>query len=413
MSVADTKLYDILGVPPTATVDEIRKAYRKLAIKCHPDKNQSPEAIEQFKEISAAHEILSDPEKRELYDKYGEEGLKEGMGGFGFGDDILSQLFGRHGFFGGGHGRPHGKPKGEDAVQRFPVTLEDLFNGKSTKMSLTRNVICKTCDGTGAKKGATATKCKTCNGMGIRLMQRRIGPGLVTQFQAACDACGGKGQAYAAKDQCTDCAGNRVATEKKVLNLDIEKGAPQHHKIFFRGEADEAPGTIPGDVIIVLDQQEHETFKRDGDHLFMEKEISLYEALCGFTFIITHLDKKELVVKSTPGEITKPGDLKVIEEEGMPHHKRPFERGNLYIKFNVVFPTDGTITPDAHAGLAKALGYKPKPAPKAGPDAEEVKLKRVTPGHANSNSNHNHYDEDDEDDDDPRAGGPAMQCAHQ
>jgi len=413
MSVADTKLYEILGVAPTATVDEIKKAYRKLAVKCHPDKNKSEEAADQFKEITAAYEILSDQEKRELYDKYGEEGLKEGMGGFGMGDDILSQLFGRHPFFGGGGGPGRGrggKPKGEDEVQRYPISLEDLYNGKAAKLSLERNILCTACEGTGAKKGVTPTKCRGCNGVGIRLMQRRVGPGFVTQYQTACDECQGRGQAYASKDQCTQCNGKRVAPEKKTINLDIERGSPQHHKIILRGEADEAPGTIAGDVVVVLDQIKHELFQRDGDHLFMEKEISLYEALCGFSFTITHLDKRELLVNSTPGEIIKPGDLKVIEGEGMPHHKRPYEMGNLYIKFSVVFPADGTIAAGDQAALAKALKHKPAAALKAGPNTEVVKLKRVGPQHSFDTKN----DSEGEDDDESHGGGrPGVQCAHQ
>jgi DnaJ family protein A protein 2 len=413
MSVADTKLYEILGVAPTATVDEIKKAYRKLAVKCHPDKNKSEEAADQFKEITAAYEILSDQEKRELYDKYGEEGLKEGMGGFGMGDDILSQLFGRHPFFGGGGGPGRGrggKPKGEDEVQRYPISLEDLYNGKAAKLSLERNILCTACEGTGAKKGVTPTKCRGCNGVGIRLMQRRVGPGFVTQYQTACDECQGRGQAYASKDQCTQCNGKRVAPEKKTINLDIERGSPQHHKIILRGEADEAPGTIAGDVVVVLDQIKHELFQRDGDHLFMEKEISLYEALCGFSFTITHLDKRELLVNSTPGEIIKPGDLKVIEGEGMPHHKRPYEMGNLYIKFSVVFPPDGTIAAGDQAALAKALKHKPAAALKAGPNTEVVKLKRVGPQHSFDTKN----DSEEEDDDESHGGGrPGVQCAHQ
>jgi len=400
-------------VAPTATVDEIKKAYRKLAVKCHPDKNKSEEAADQFKEITAAYEILSDQEKRELYDKYGEEGLKEGMGGFGMGDDILSQLFGRHPFFGGGGGPGRGrggKPKGEDEVQRYPISLEDLYNGKAAKLSLERNILCTACEGTGAKKGVTPTKCRGCNGVGIRLMQRRVGPGFVTQYQTACDECQGRGQAYASKDQCTQCNGKRVAPEKKTINLDIERGSPQHHKIILRGEADEAPGTIAGDVVVVLDQIKHELFQRDGDHLFMEKEISLYEALCGFSFTITHLDKRELLVNSTPGEIIKPGDLKVIEGEGMPHHKRPYEMGNLYIKFSVAFLADGTIAAGDQAALAKALKHKPAAAPKAGPNTEVVKLKRVGPQHSFDTKN----DSEEEDDDESHGGGrPGVQCAHQ
>jgi DnaJ family protein A protein 2 len=400
-----TKFYDLLGIAPTASDNDIKKAFRTQAMRLHPDKNKAPGAAEQFKELNAAYEILSDPEKRELYDKYGEDAFKEGGPGFA-GDDILSHIF-------PGRGRQHGRPKSEDTVHRHSVTLEDLYNGNIFQVPIPKTVVCATCTGSGMKRGASTVKCRSCNGHGVRMVQRWIGLGMMTQFPAPCDDCDGKGQSANPRDLCAGCDGRKVTNDIKVCELFVDKGAPSNHKVLFRGDGDEAPGTSPGDVIIVLELQPHATFKRDGNNLLMQKDITLYEALCGFSFGITHLDKRGLVIKSNPGEVVRPGDIRVIEEEGMPVHKRPFEKGHLIIKFNVVFPVDGSITPDAMPLLAQALG-KPKPTMKPTPDAEDVTLVRITEQHeqsANTKSNGAAYDSDD--DDEGGGHGPTVQCAHQ
>jgi len=404
--VRETKFYDILGVDPAATADEIKRAYRKQAIKYHPDKN--PADGEKFKEITVAYETLSDADKRELYDKFGEEGMREGFGGGGFGgDDLLSHIFG---FPGGGRGGPRGKPKGEDMMFSFKASLEDIYNGKTAKLSLDKNALCGKCKGAGTKSGAAQVKCKVCNGVGVRLVQRRVGLGMISQFQVTCDDCKGEGVVVNEKDKCPDCAGKKVTQQHKVLDLYIDKGVPPRHKIVFRGEADEAPGVITGDLVVVIEQKDHAVFKREGDQLLMEKDITLYEALCGFHFTVTHLDERVLSVKSTPGEVIKHGDIRVIPEEGMPHHKRPFEKGSLIIKFNVIFPSPKSLSQEAITLLGKAL---PKPKATVVPkDAEEVTMTEFS----NASFNQSAYDEDDDDDGPGRGhpgGGPGIQCAHQ
>ncbi|XP_013777769.1 dnaJ homolog subfamily A member 2-like [Limulus polyphemus] len=189
--MADTKLYDLLGVSRNASDLEIKKAYRKLAKEFHPDKN--PEKGEKFKEISYAYEVLSDQKKREIYDRHGIKGLQEGGTDGGFAsEDIFSHLFGG-GLF-GGMGRGSGRRKiSEDTVHPLKVSLENLYNGKTAKLQLNRNVICKTCDGYGGKPGALQS-CQTCNGRGIKVTFRQLGPGMMQQTQTSCPDCGGEGK---------------------------------------------------------------------------------------------------------------------------------------------------------------------------------------------------------------------------
>jgi len=354
MSVAETKLYDILGVAPDASPEDIKKAYRKMAIKFHPDKN--PGAEDKFKEISVAYEVLNDPEKRSVYDKYGEEGLKEG-GGFD-GEDLFSFFgfpFGPGGRGRGGGSRMPQKRKGQDAMMAYPVTLEELYNGKQTKFKLNKTVLCPTCEGKGSKNPSNVTKCRNCEGTGVTVTMRHLGFGMVQQLQQKCPQCGGEGEVIKAKDRCVECSGNKVVAETKILEVFIDKGMQNNQKIVFAAEADQAPDMVPGDIVLVIQQKAHDVFKREHDDLYMEKSITLAEALTGFEFLITHLDGRKLVIRSGPGEIIKPGDVKCVEREGMPHYKSPFEKGRLMIKFNVEFPAAGSISPDKAAGLRALL----------------------------------------------------------
>lgn len=375
----------------------------------------------QFKEIAHAYEVLSDPEKREIYDQYGEDALKEGMGGGGGGDGmngafgLFSELFGGNPF-GGGSSRGRRQMRGEDIVHSLKVSLEDLYLGTSKKLSLSRNVICSKCSGKGSKSGASM-KCSKCQGRGMKVTLRQIGPGMIQQMQQPCNDCKGTGETISDKDRCSQCKGEKVVQQKKVLEVHVEKGMQNGQKITFHGEANEAPDTITGDIVFVLQQKEHPKFKRKGEDLFLEHTLSLTEALCGFQFILTHLDGRQLLVKSPTGEVVKPDSFKAINDEGMPLHGRPFMKGKLYIHFNVEFPE--TLPAEQVASLEKVL--PPKTALQY-TDMEieeceettmqdvkmEEEMKRKT-----QQRRQEAYDEDDEEDGYGGGGAQRVQCAQQ
>ncbi|KAJ3726311.1 hypothetical protein EV361DRAFT_896069 [Lentinula raphanica] len=352
--VVETKYYDLLEVDPNASESDLKKAYRKKALRAHPDKGGDAEV---FKEITHAYEVLSDPQKRRMYDEGGEAGLNDagGMGGMDP-QDLFSQLFGGGGFFGGGGPSRSTARKTKDLVHRVHVTLEDLYKGKTTKLALTRNVICSKCKGKGGKEGATKT-CTGCNGRGIRVTLRQMGP-MIQQIQSGCDECGGTGETIAAKDRCTQCKGKKVLPEKKFLEVHIDKGMKGGQTVQFRGESDQSPGAETGDVVIVIEEKPHDRFKRQENDLLIDVEIDLLTALAGGEFTIKHLDDRALLVKIEPGEVIKHGDMKVIHGQGMPS-QRHHEPGDMYVKLNVTFPD--TIAPENIRYLEKALPKRNPP----------------------------------------------------
>lgn len=413
--VKETKFYDALGLPPDCSEQDIKRAYRQLAVKLHPDRNPDPAAAEQFKEVGKAYEVLADEEKRKLYDRYGEEGI-EGGGGSGMSaQDIFSQFFGGSpfgGMFGGGGGGNRGERRGKDVGHALQVTLEDLYNGKEKKLSLNKQVICAQCAGSGSKKKGKASICTDCRGQGVKIMIRQLGPGMVQQMQAVCPTCKGDGTAVDPKDRCTNCNGNRVISEKKILDVHIERGMKHGQKITFSQEGDQHPDIkIPGDVIIVLQERKHEKFERQGQDLMMKKTISLREALTGFSFPVKHLDGRVLLVKSQQGEIIKPGEFKAITNEGMPEYKNPFNKGQLIIQFDVEFPD--TLTPAAFKALEQSL---PKPAgtPEADlAEAEECFLHSVVKQERPQGGGRRQHEDSDDEDGGHGGGGGGAQCVHQ
>ncbi|XP_020599776.1 dnaJ protein homolog [Phalaenopsis equestris] len=331
----NTRYYEILGVSKNASQVDLKKAYRRAAIKNHPDKGGDPE---KFKELAQAYEVLSDPEKREIYDQYGEDALKEGMGGAAHDPfDIFQSFFGGNPFGAGGGSRGRRQRRGEDVVQPLKVSLEELYNGTSKKLSLSRNVLCSKCKGKGSKSGASM-KCPGCQGSGMKVSIRHLGPSMIQQMQHPCNECKGTGETISDKDRCPQCRGEKVVHDKRVLEVVVEKGMQNKQKITFPGEADEAPDYITGDIVFILQQKDHPKFKRKGDDLFFEHTLPLTEALCGFQFALTHLDGRQLLIKSNPGEVVKPDQFKAINDEGMPMYQRPFMRGKLFIHFTVEFP---------------------------------------------------------------------------
>lgn len=398
-AAADTnKLYEVLGVSKDADEAEIKKAYKKLALKNHPDKGGDPE---KFKEISAAAEILCDPEKRKTYDQYGLEGLDGSGGGEGHSaEDIFSM------FFGGGSGRSRrGPQKGEDIVHTIKASLEDLYNGKTVRLAISRNKPCVDCEGRGGKVGSEKN-CSDCGGRGIRVQLRQIGPGMVQQMQSTCSACKGAGKMMDEKDKCKSCKGNKVFKDRKVLEVNIEKGMIHGQKIKFSGEADEIPGTVPGDVVIVIQEKEHEVFKRKGADLVMDLEIQLSEALCGFVKTVTHLDGRVLKIESAAGQCVKHDSVRLVKGEGMPQHGNIFNKGGLFVHFTVKFPK---TLPQNVINTIKSVLPVPS-SPTLTGEEEECVLTEVDMNQFGKGANGGRSAMDEDDDEEGRGGAQRVQC---
>lgn len=313
--VKETKYYDLLGVPQDASESQLKSAYRKGALKHHPDKNaHNPEAAEKFKEISTAYETLSDPQKRSMYDQFGEAGLEQGggMGGGMAAEDLFAQFFGGGGGFGGMFGGGMGGMRGNAGPKKaktihhvHKVSLEDIYRGKVSKLALQKSVICSKCDGRGGKEGAVKT-CTGCNGQGVKTMMRQMGP-MVQRFQTVCPDCNGEGEMIREKDKCKQCNGKKTVVERKVLHVHVDRGVQSGTNIDFRGEGDQMPGVQPGDVQFEIEQKPHPRFERKGDDLFHAAQIDLLTALAGGAIYIEHLDERWLTVEIAPGEVISPG----------------------------------------------------------------------------------------------------------
>ena len=278
------------------------------------DKNHNNPAAEQkFKEISHAYEILSDSQKRQVYDQYGESGLEGGAGDGGMAaEDLFAQFFGGGGLgggfggmFGGGMNHQRGPSKAKTIYHVHNVSLEDIYRGKVSKLALQKSVICSKCDGRGGKEGAVKT-CQGCQGQGMKTMMRQMGP-MIQRFQTVCPDCNGEGEQVREKDKCKQCSGKKTVIERKVLHVHVDKGVQSGTKIDFRGEGDQMPGVEPGDVQFEIEQKPHPRFQRKGDDLYFHAEVDLLTALAGGAIYVEHLDERWLTVEILPGEIIAPG----------------------------------------------------------------------------------------------------------
>lgn len=417
--VKDTKFYEILGVAPTATEAELKKAYKVGALKHHPDKNaHNPNAADKFKDLSHAYEILSDPQKRSIYDQYGEEGLEGGAGGGGMNaEDLFSQFFGGGSAFGGGGGggfggmfggggmQQRGPPKARTIHHVHKVSLEDIYRGKVSKLALQKSVICSKCEGRGGKEGAVK-RCAGCDGVGMKTMMRQMGP-MIQRFQTVCPDCNGEGETIRDKDRCKACSGKKTVVERKVLHVHVDRGVRTGHKIEFKGEGDQTPGVQPGDVVFEIEQKPHARFQRKDDDLFYHAEIDLVTALAGGVIYIEHLDERWLSVEIIPGEAISPGSLKMIRGQGMPS-MRHHDCGNMYVQFDVKFPAKNfAADPGAYDILRQVL---PSTVTSTGPPneamSEPADLEDVD---ASQQARATGADEEDEE----HQGGERVQCASQ
>ncbi|KAL9102006.1 MAG: hypothetical protein Q9163_002806 [Psora crenata] len=413
--VKETKFYNTLGVSPGATDAELKSAYKKGALKHHPDKNaHNPEAAEKFKELSKAYEVLSDPQKRQLYDQYGEEGLEQGgMGGGMAAEDLFAQFFGGGGgafgsMFGSGM-RDTGPKKARTIHHVHKVSLEDIYRGKVSKLALQKSIICPACEGRGGKEGAVKT-CTGCNGAGMKTMMRQMGP-MIQRFQTVCPDCQGEGETVRDKDRCKKCSGKKTIIERKVLHVHVDKGVKNGHKIEFRGEGDQQPGVLPGDVQFEIEQKPHPRFQRKEDDLFYHAEIDLLTALAGGVIHIEHLDDRWLSVAVEPGEVISPGEIKMIRGQGMPSF-RHHDFGNLYIQFDVKMPPSHFNSPEKIQMLESILPPRQEqPALPGDAMVEDYPLEDIdASGQRRAQGATNM---DDEDEDGVPRGAERMQCASQ
>jgi DnaJ family protein A protein 2 len=406
----NTAFYAELGVSPKASVDEIRKAYKKLVMKLHPNKGGCPEKFKKFQEI---YEVLSDPEKKKIYDQYGEEGLKEGGAGF----DPFSMFFGG-GFnasnFGGGQGHyQKAKPKCKSKLVEYVITLEEAYTGIIKIMEFSRRILCKSCEGTGSDNPAAVGVCSSCNGQKVKLEIRRMG-GMLLQTQVVCPDCKGEGKVFGSK--CEDCKGQKITYVNKELVLDIEKGTYDGYRFTFIGEGDEYPEVETGDVVVEILITSHKQFIRKGADLYYKKEISLFEALTGVSFIMTHLDGKKIQIKTSPGEIIKPGVLKTVKEQGMPFFNKTHEFGNLYIEFTINFPKEFKCE-NSNETLEKILIERLN-KPCENPNAErhemrEFKIEDENTHHSGGKKESRGEFDDADEEEYGRKGGQAYQCKNQ
>lgn len=332
--------YEILGVNKGAAADEIKKAYRKLAIKHHPDKNPGDKAAEdKFKEAAEAYEVLSNPEKKQRYDQFGHAGNSAGFGGGGGGgfggmnmDDIFSQ-FGD--VFGGGGGSSRSGRRvnrGSNLRIKVKLTLQEIANGVEKKIKVNKFVSCKSCSGTGAQGGSAHSSCGTCRGSGqvTQVVNTILGR---MQTAATCPACGGEGQII--KDKCKSCHGDGIVREEEVISINIPAGVAEGMQLSMSGKGNAAArGGIPGDLLIAIEEIEHEDLKRDGNNLFYEKNISFIDAALGTQTEIPTVDGKAKI-KIDAG--TQSGKVLRLKGKGLPD-VNGYQRGDLLVNIQVWTP---------------------------------------------------------------------------
>jgi len=337
--------YEVLGVSRNADANEIKKAYRKLALQYHPDKNPGDkQAEEKFKEVSEAYEVLKDPEKRRRYDQFGESGLKggfagfEGFGGFDFdlGDALRTFMSAGFGdFFGtSNRGRYHRtKIRGSDLQIRLRLTLEEIATGVTKKIKLKRYAPCQSCGGTGLKRGSSATVCPLCHGSGeIRQTSRTIFGQFINV--TTCSQCGGEGKII--KDPCPVCYGEgRVKTEN-TISINIPAGVASGNYITLRGEGHAGPrGGPAGDAIVIIEEQEHPYFERHGDDVLYDLYLSFSQVALGDEVEVPTLNGK---VQLTINSGTQSGKILRMKGKGIPHLNRS-GRGDQLVRVMVWTPT--------------------------------------------------------------------------
>lgn len=336
--------YETLGVSKTASADELKKAYRKLAMQYHPDRNpDNKEAEAKFKEINEAYEVLKDEQKRAAYDRYGHQAFAGGMGGgaganpfngfdftgAGFAD-VFSDIFSE--FTGQGRSRQRSyAERGEDIRYDVTMTLEEAFAGIEKEISITTSKECEHCHGHGTADGKEAPVCATCGGTGkVRTQQ-----GGFFVFETTCPQCRGAGRVVLEK--CKKCRGTGKEKIEKSLKIKIPAGIENGTRMRVSGEGEIGKrGGPKGDLYVFITVKHHNTYERDGADLFVETPISMAKAALGGTFKLKGIDGEEIEVEVKPG--TQPGDRLRLKGKGM-RYMNADRRGDLFVQFKVVIPS--------------------------------------------------------------------------
>lgn len=332
--------YEVLGVTKEASQDEIKRAYRNLARKYHPDVNKESGTSEKFKEINEAYQILSDPNKRSQFDYYGQAGEAGGSGGFGgggpfqgaegFGEfgDLFDMFFGRQ-----SAGRRAGPERGEDLRYDFRLSLEDAAHGLEKEIDVTHYVTCTNCKGTGAKHGTSSIRCATCQGSGqVRKTQRTI-LGNIAQV-VTCPTCRGMGETISTP--CPECSGSGREKKRHKVKVKIPAGIDSGYKLRVSGAGNAGnKGGPAGDLYVFISVDHHPLFNRDGANLYYRTEISFVQAILGGEVKVPTIDG-EATIKIPPG--TQPNTNFKLKSKGLPYLGKR-EHGDLYVLVEVKIPT--------------------------------------------------------------------------
>lgn len=366
--------YEVLGVSKSATPEEIKKAYRQLALKYHPDRNpDDKDAEEKFKEAAEAYSVLSDENKRARYDRYGFAGMNGGSasgGGFGggFGDfdlnDILNSVFGRgfdfggfnFGGFGGGSGRGGvARQRGSNIRVKVKLNLQEIAKGVKKKIKVNKYVTCDHCHGSGSENGATET-CPTCHGRGqvVQTVNSFFG---AMQTASVCPTCGGTGQII--KNKCKHCQGEGIMKGEEIIDIEIPAGVGNDMQLTVRGKGNAGPHNgINGDLIVVIEEEESKEFERDGSNLIYNLFLTIPEAILGTQAEVPTIDGK-VRVKIAPG--TQSGKVLRLRGKGLPNINS-YGSGDMLVNVNVWIPKKVTKEEEKMLEeLAKSENFKPNP----------------------------------------------------
>ncbi|GGB04545.1 molecular chaperone DnaJ [Macrococcus hajekii] len=342
--MAKRDYYEVLGLSKGASKDEIKKAYRKLSKKYHPDINKEEGADEKFKELSEAYEVLSDDQKKVQYDQFGHAGMGQGGGfgggfggadfggGFGGFEDIFSSFFG-----GGGSRRdPNAPRKGNDLQYQMDIDFEDAVFGADKEVTVRKQVVCDTCEGTGAKPGTKVNNCSTCHGRGQVAVEQETPFGRI-RSERPCPDCGGIGKEF--EETCADCHGSGIRVKNVTIEVKVPAGVDNGQQIRIAGQGEPGINGGPaGDLYVAFRVSEHPDFERDGDDIFYDLKLSFAQAALGDEIEVPTLDGR---VKLTIPSGTQTGKRFRLKDKGI-QNVHGYGKGDLYVTATVVTPTKMT-----------------------------------------------------------------------